>query len=184
MRLVMKFVLGADAGALDVLKANNTLLTDTDTDALARLRTWTTQPGYPVLNVSETNTIQQARFYSYGSEVRNDTYMTDHSSSWYVPLQVGTSPSAAVATAALTSGSNHQTYVELLQQQQVQVNLTGPLVNQASFSYYRQALSAAVMQLLACLGCSTPQPVFSVHIFSMIHCVRLNEQQLQSGVTP
>lgn len=142
------------AGALNALTANSTLFTDTDTDALTLLRTWITQPGYPLLNVSEGNTVQQARFYSYGSEVRNDTYLTSNDSSWYVPLQVGPLASASsvpLTTAGLaTAGSANAgtTWVEMLQQPEITVNLTGNIINKAATRFYRYACRFCILSRL------------------------------------
>ena len=141
------------AGALNQLKANSTLLSDSDTDGLALLRSWITQPGYPLLNVSSSNTVQQARFYTYGSDVRNDTYLTSNDSSWYVPLQIGPLDSASVvsqqAGSVVTAGnSNNGTeWVELVQQPQISLNVTGSIINKAATRYFR---SASVMHAKAC----------------------------------
>lgn len=135
--------LDCGAGALNQLKANSTLFTDSDTDALNLLRSWITQPGYPLVNVSDSNTVQQARFYSWGSAVRNDTFLTSNDSSWYVPLQLGPQDSASsvpLTTAGLaTAGSSNAgtTWVEMLQQPQIRANLTGPIINKAATRFYR-----------------------------------------------
>lgn len=124
------------------------MFTDSDTEAVALLRTWITQPGYPLLIVSDTNAagdiaVQQARFYAYGSNVRNDTYMIGNDSSWFVPLQVGPLESASsvplragnLATAG--SGNAGTKWAELLQKPEIMLNITGPVINKAATRFYR-----------------------------------------------
>ena len=136
-----------DAGALQQLKSNSTLFSDSDTDALALLRTWITQPGYPLLNVSEGNAAEQARFYAWGDGVRTDTYTTSEDSTWFVPLQVG--PLASAPSVPLqeggglaTAGSDNAgtSWIEILQQVQVQLNDTTPVINKAATRYFRCAM--------------------------------------------
>lgn len=89
--------------------------------------------------------MQQARFYSYGSDVRNDTYLTSNDSSWYVPLQVG--PQAGISSVPITaaglatagSGNAGSTWVEMLQQPEIHVNLSDPIINKAATRFYRRA---------------------------------------------
>lgn len=145
------------------------MFTDTDTDALALLRTWITQPGYPLLNFSDGNSIQQGRFYTYGSDVRNDTYLTSNDSTWFVPVQVGSLASAssvplqAGSLATAGSGNARTEWVEMLQQPEIMLNLTGPVVNKAATRYYRSAFpahtsnasTAEVVVLSAGLNCPT-----------------------------
>lgn len=123
------------------------MFTAPDTDAVALLRSWITQPGFPLLVVPDNNTagntaVQQARFYAYGSDV-NDTYMTSNNSSWFVPLQVGPQESASsvplragnLATAG--SGNAGTKWAELLQEPEVMLNITGPVINKAATRFYR-----------------------------------------------
>ena len=125
------------------LKTNSTLFTDSDTNALKLLRSWITQPGFPLVNVSASNSVQQARFYGYGSDVRNDTYLTSNDSTWFVPLQPAPLASAAVvpqtagSLATASSGSGGTGWVEMLQKPQITLNMTGPVINQAATRFYR-----------------------------------------------
>lgn len=144
---------GTATGALQQLRANSTLFSDSDADALTLLRTWITQPGYPLLNLSDSNVAEQARFYAYGSSVRTDAYTSTSNGSWFVPLQVGPLESASsnplsagggLATAG--SGNAGATWVELLQQPRIALNSTGPVINKGATRYYRSALHVCFQQ--------------------------------------
>ena len=125
------------------------MFNDTDRDALALLRTWITQPGYPLLNVSDGNSIQQGRFYTYGSNVRNDTYLISNDSSWFVPVQVGPLASAssvplqAGSLATASSGNAGTEWVEMLREPDIMLNMTGQVINKAATRYYRSAHTKA-----------------------------------------
>lgn len=121
-------------GDMQEVKANSRLFTVPSQTAVALLQFWINQPGFPLINISDSG-IQaaQSRFYAWGSNVTDDPFATSGNSTWYVPLGVGQlDPQVAPGDAATQWG-------ELLDHSGMipSVDSEGAILNVAGTGYYR-----------------------------------------------
>ncbi|KAL0039225.1 hypothetical protein WJX77_012027 [Trebouxia sp. C0004] len=138
-----------DTGDMQQLRANSRLLTVPAQTAVALLQFWIDQPGFPLINVSDSGTqAAQSRFYAWGSNVTDDPFVTSGNSTWYVPLGAGQLGSQAVPGDAAAQ------WGELLDHSGMipSVDTEGTILNVAGTGYYRvQYPSAHQQQLTAAL---------------------------------
>ncbi len=122
------------AGDMLELRANSRLFTVPSQTAVALLQFWINQPGFPLINVSDSGTqAAQSRFYAWGSNVTDDPFVTSGNSTWYVPLEAGQLGSQAAPGGAATQ------WGELLDHSGMipGFDSEGTILNVAGTGYYR-----------------------------------------------
>ncbi len=122
------------AGDMQEVRANSRLFTVPSQTAVALLQFWINQPGFPLINISDSGTqAAQSRFYAWGSNVTNDPFATSGNSTWYVPLGAGQLDPQAVPGDAATQ------WGELLDHSGMipSVDSEGAILNIAGSGYYR-----------------------------------------------
>ncbi len=125
------------AGDMQEVRANSRLFTVPSQTAVALLQFWINQPGFPLINISDSGTqAAQSRFYAWGSNVTNDPFATSgnrKNSTWYVPLGAGQLDPQAVPGDAATQ------WGELLDHSGMipSVDSEGAILTIAGSGYYR-----------------------------------------------
>ena len=122
------------AGDMQEVRANSRLFTVPSQTAVALLQFWINQPGFPLINISDSGTqAAQSRFYAWGSNVTNDPFATNGNSTWYVPLGAGQLDPQAVPGDAATQWGEHLDHSGMIPS----VDSEEAILNIAGSGYYR-----------------------------------------------
>ncbi|KAL0033662.1 hypothetical protein WJX79_010747 [Trebouxia sp. C0005] len=134
-----------DSGDMQGLTASSRLFTVPPQIAVALLQFWIDQPGFPLINISDSGTqAAQSRFYAWGSNVTNDPFVTSGNSTWYIPLGAGQLDPQAVPGDAATQWGELLDHSGLIPS----VDSEGAVLNIAGTGYYRVQYSSAHQQQL------------------------------------
>ena len=140
---VYKPVAVLPADVMQQLSSSSMLISAAPSTALSLLQTWITQPGFPLINLSADGaSVEQSRYYDWGSNIGNDPFVTGSNSTWYVPLGSGQLASSADSQ---NNGLHWQEIVNQSSMMMPDAILGASVLNAGGSGYYRCVTAACCM---------------------------------------